>query len=526
MYDLIIQNVRIADGTGNPAYHARVAVSGGRIAAIGRTLTGAKEVLDGGGLTLAPGFIDAHSHHDLLLERERTCRHALEQGVTTIIGGMCGESPMPLSREHMEDGLRVCGEENASAESREARLDTGRYLDWIAGPMGANMAFLVGHGNLRAAVMGYENRRPTAAEQKRMEELLRQSIRAGAYGVSFGLIYPPGSYADREELTGLCRAAAEEGGLFTVHLRSENRALVEAVDEMLTVARDSGCKGIISHHKATGGPLCWNKTAATLSMMDRAAAEGLDIFCDQYPYTASATGLSTNIPGEMHALGVDALVEMLQSPAGMEALRPRILESKTPEEQFVYTMIGHSPSHPEYAGKMLNDLARELGVDPYDLQCDLLAEDRLSTGAIFHTMCEEDVERVMRWPRCMVGTDGAFDPGQKGAHPRTFATFPRVLGRYVREKGVLTLEDAVRKMTYLPAMVYDLPTKGLIREGMDADLVLFDPETIADRADYAHPDAPCVGLRWVMVAGQMAVWNGKATGVLAGKQLRYAGSGR
>ena len=277
---------------------------------------------------------------------------------------------------------------------------------------------------------------------------------------------------------------------------------------------------VISHHKATGGPMNWNKTAATISMMNRAVEEGLDVFCAQYPYTASATGLQTNIPDELHVLGVEKLVEMLTTAEGRADLRPRICGSKDSWTRFQYTMIGNSKSKPEYAGRMLNDIAREEGKDPYDIQCDLLRDDRLGTGAIFHTMSEEDVERVMQWPRAMVGTDGQYAPGTAGGHPRSFATFPRVLGRYVREKKIITLENAIRKMCSLPAMVYNLPTKGLIREGMDADLVLFDPETIGDKADFANPMEKNEGLDYVFVGGQIAVKDGVCTGAKAGSQLR------
>ncbi len=519
MYDILIQNARIADGSGNPLYHADVAVREGRIARVGAHLGDAKTVIDGTGRVLAPGFIDVHSHQDMELEAHMLCANSLQQGITTLIGGMCGESPAPICDEQLEACLRVTGG-GRTAESMAARHDFGTYLDFMARPTGVNVGYLVGHGNLRACVVGYADRKLTPAEQQAMEDLLRQSMKAGAMGLSFGLIYPPGSYADTEEMIGLAKVVAEFGGVVTSHMRSESARLIEATDEMLQVARASNCRLVISHHKATGGPLNWNKTAATLSMMERAIAEGLDVFCDQYPYTASATGLSTNIPDAMHVLGVDKLVELLSTPEGREELRPRICGGKSSWERFRYTMIGNSKSKPQYAGRMLNDIAKEEGRDPYDIQCDLLRDDRLGTGGIFHTMSEEDVCRVMQWPRAMVGTDGIYVPGAEGGHPRAFGTFPRVLGRYVREQKVITLENAIRKMTSLPALVYDLPTKGLIRAGMDADLVLFDPETIGDQADFAHPHVKNAGLDYVIVGGQIAVRDGDCTGVLAGRQLR------
>ena len=520
MYDILIKNAKIADGSGNPTFFADVAVKDGKIARICKNLKAeAQTVIDGKGKVLSPGFIDVHSHHDLELEKNYLCSNSLEQGITTIIGGMCGESAAPICADRMEDCLRVVGREH-SEESYQARMSMEDYLNFVDQPTGSNMGYLVGHGNLRACVVGYADRKLTKEEQAEMEELLRKCMKAGALGLSFGLIYPPGSYADTEEMIGLAKVVAQFGGLVTSHMRSESAKLIEATDEMLQVARASGVRMVISHHKATGGPMNWNKTAATISMMNRAVEEGLDVFCDQYPYTASATGLQTNIPDELHVLGVEKLVEMLTTAEGREDLRPRICGSKDSWTRFQYTMIGNSKSRPEYAGRMLNDIAREEGKDPYDIQCDLLRDDRLGTGAIFHTMSEEDVERVMQWPRAMVGTDGQYAPGTAGGHPRSFATFPRVLGRYVREKKVITLENAIRKMCSLPAMVYNLPTKGLIREGMDADLVLFDPETIGDKADFAHPMEKNEGLNYVFVAGQIAVKDGVCTGVKAGAQLR------
>lgn len=520
MYDILIKNAHIADGSGNPMYHADVAVKDGKIQKISKNIKGeAKNTIDGTGKVLSPGFIDAHSHHDMVLEQNYECTNSIEQGITTIIGGMCGESPMPLSKEHLEAGLRVVGREH-SEESRKARFSTSSYLDYVDRPTGANMMYLVGHGNLRASIVGYANRKLTMDEQKQMETLLREAMEAGCYGISFGLIYPPGSYADTEEMIGLAKVVAEFGGIVTVHLRSENTELVEAVEEMMAVTRASNVKMVISHHKATGGYLCWNKTAATLSIMNNMVEQGYDVFCDQYPYTASATGLNTNIPQSMHTIGVEKLVEMLSSEEGRKELKPAILGNKDSFERFKYTMIGSSASHPEYEGKMLNDIAREEDRDPYEIQCDLLRDDRLETGGIFHTMCEEDVIRVMQWHRAMVGTDGMYVSESAGSHPRAFAAFTRVLGKYVREKKVLTLENAIRKMCYLPAMVYNLSTKGLIREGMDADLVLFDPKTVGDNNSFVKPQVKNSGLDYVIVGGEIAVKDNIATGVLAGRQLR------
>ncbi|MEA5040646.1 MAG: D-aminoacylase [Clostridiaceae bacterium] len=517
MYDLLIHNCRVIDGSGSPSIHSDVAIQAGKIAAVGQMLGAARETLDGGGRCLAPGFIDSHSHNDLIVEQDPAFAGALEQGITTQIAGQCGESPAPLSEARVEDTLRVCGADGCVDPTR--RFDFGVWLSSLP-PMGVNTAFLVGHGNLRAAAMGFEDRNPTPAELSQMEAALRCCLEGGAMGISFGLIYPPGVFSETPELIALAKITTEYGGMVTAHMRSENIRLLPALREMLEVARESRCRTVISHHKATGGPRCWNQTADTLPLMDAANGDGLDVYCDQYPYTASATGLSTDIPDEFHALPVARLLDLVTTREGRDRLRPRVLNGKTPDERFAYTMIGTSDSHPELCGKMLLTAARELSQDPYELLMDLLRDDRLSTGGIFHTMSEEDVERVMRWPRAMVGTDGIMASGGAGGHPRSSGTFPRILARYVRERGILTLENAIRKMTSLPAQVYNLKGKGLIRPGMDADLVLFDPDTIADNATFVQPKLRPSGIDRVWVHGVSVVENGAATGALAGTVLR------
>ncbi len=487
MYDLLIKNAYVLDGTGAEGFHSDIGISGGKIAAMAQAINAqAESVIDASGLTLAPGFIDAHSHQDVIVEEYPECICAVEQGITTQVTGMCGDSAAPVSPRHVGDALRIISSLKGGAlpSPVENRFTFGGYLDHIDKPLGTNMAFLVGHGMIRAAVMGFENRKPTAYETEQMKALVQQAMDGGAFGISFGLIYPPGSYCDAEEMSQLCKVVAQNGGVMTVHVRSESSGLIEAVEEMLGVVRASGVRCVISHHKATGGSANWGKTAKTLELIQKINAEGYDVFTDQYPYTASATGLSTNIPDDMFTLGTDKLIAMLSSAQGRNELRPLILGALTPKERFKYTMIGSSPAHPEYNGRMLNDIADELNIDPYELQCDILRDDKLLTGGIYHTMSEDDLKRVMQYRRTMVGTDGMWYPGCGGCHPRSIGTFPRVLGRYVREKQYITLPEAIRRMTSLPAQVYGLKDKGLIVKGYDADMVLFDADKIIDRADY------------------------------------------
>ena len=518
MYDILLKNAHIADGTGNPMYHADLAVKDGKIARIGYNLRAdAKRVIDGTGKVLAPGFIDAHSHMDTHIEEMYHCRHLLAQGVTTFIGGMCGDSPVPFSQEHFSDCLRSIGgsHSDTSLRARGSLADYRRHLKPL--PLGANLTFLIGHSLLRAAVLGYESRKATPEELARMQHMLRQCMEEGAMGVSFGLIYPPGVYADTQEVMAIAQVVAEYGGVITAHVRGEGTTLIEATHEMLQVVRATGVRYVHSHHKAMGSPMNWNKTAATISMMEQAIAEGFDVFCDQYPYIASSNGLKALIPQHLHALGVEGMMNLLTDPAQRAALKPEVLKLAAAERPFQYTMIGDSASHPEYNGRMLNEVAAEQGVEPFDLLCDVLTADNMRSTGIYFSMSEDDIARVMQWDRSMIGSDGVS--GQKTDHPRTFGTFPRVLGRYVREKKIITLENAIRKMTYLPAMVYGLSTKGLIREGMDADLVLFDPETVADLGDFTQPTRGNTGFACVVVNGEIALENDQPTGALAGKLL-------
>ena len=514
MYDFVIRGARIADGTGNPTYHAVVGVLDGKIVRIGHHLdTEGAQVIDGTGKVLCPGFIDAHSHQDTYLENNVDCKSSVAQGITTYVGGMCGSSPAPISAKEAEERIAKGGK----PERVNARRSWADYVQYLNGrTYGANAVNLVGHGRLRAAADCFVNRSLTAEERGQMESCLDECMRAGAHGLSFGLIYPPSSYADTDELVGLAKVVARHGGVVTVHMRDEGDRLIEATDEMMRVTRATGVRMVISHHKAINGPMNWNKTAATIAMMEKAVEDGYDVFCDVYPYTASSTGLKACIPGEHFTLGMDKLTEMLGTREGREALRDEVCNHPRTFEGFKHVMIGNSPSHPEYNTRILSEIAEEKGVEPYELYCDILHDDHMDTRAIYHAASEDDVKRVLQWYRSMIGSDGTYSAQAKGNHPRCFGTFPRVLGRYVRELGVITLENAIRKMTYLPAMVYNLSTKGLIREGMDADLVLFDPETVRDGATFADPLALNEGFDMVMVGGKIALKNNVPTEVFNG----------
>ena len=522
MFDLLIKNARVVDGAGTPAYFADVALEDGKIAAIAPVLhQAAAETLDAGGLTLTPGFIDSHSHDDFIMETVPACAHKLEQGVTTEITGMCGHSVAPFSEKYYEEGKRVCA--TLCAEGVNTDLPThcsfSTYLSSLRDDFGPNMAFHVGHGTVRTAAMGFARRKPTASEMEIMKAYVRDAMEAGALGISFGLIYTPGSFCDTEETMELCRVVVPYGGDMTIHMRNEGARLVEAVEETLRVVRETGIRCVISHHKASGGKANWNKTALTLPLIEQANAEGYTVFLDQYPYTASATGLNSDIPGEFLALPKAELLALMADPDGRARIRDAMLGEETAPVRFERTMIGASGAYPQYNGMMLSQAAALHGGDECDVLLDVLLADDLATSGIYTGMSEDDVKRVLAYPRTMVGTDGLWFPGCMGAHPRAFASFPRVLGHYVREEGVIPFVEAIRRMTSMPAAVYGLKGKGLIREGMDADLCLLDPETIIDAADFKNWNARCPGLKYVFVDGERVVTDSVHDGRLLGRKL-------
>lgn len=521
MLDLLIQNARIVDGTGMPAYYSHVGIREGKIAVIAPVIQEpAKQVMDAKGLTLTPGFIDSHSHDDMIMENAPGCPHKLEQGVTTQIVGMCGHSAAPLSERYYEEGLRICHALCANGVNTEqsSRCEFATYLKCLRNQFGTNMAFHIGHCTIRTAVMGFENRKPTAVELEQMKEHVRVAMEAGALGISFGMIYTPGIFADTEELIELCKVVAEYGGDMTIHMRNEGAHVVEAVQETLRIVRETGIRCVISHHKA-GGCNNWGKVKQTLPLIEAINREGYTVFLDQYPYIASSTGLSSEIPAAFLSKSKQELRAILEEPTRRKAVVEAMVKGQDPEQVFKHLMIGASRAYPQYSGLMVPEAAKLHGKSRTDTILDVLLADDFASTEISFGMCEEDVEEVMAYPRTMIGTDGLWYPNTLGAHPRAFASFPRVLGHYVRERKVLSFEEAVRRMTSMPTALYGLIGKGLIRVGMDADFCLLDPDIIADAADYKHWNARCPGLKHVLVAGEVVVTDSIHNGRLLGTKI-------
>ncbi|UCH58147.1 MAG: D-aminoacylase [Candidatus Bathyarchaeota archaeon] len=536
VYDLIIRDGRIIDGAGNPWYKGNVAVSRGRIEAIGK-LDGAeaKMIIDARGLVVAPGFIDAHSHSDSSTLIYRQMESTVMQGITTVVAGQCGSSIAPVNPDLVEEmEKRWADWLPPEIEFKITWTTFDEYLnEGEKDGLGANIAHLVGHGAVRIASMGYEAREPTQSELEHMRELVREAMEAGAYGLSSGLIYPPGIFAETNELIELAKVAAKYGGVYDSHIRDEGLNLLRSVEEAITIGEKAGLPVQISHHKASNKEV-WGKSADTLAMIDEARNRGVDVTVDQYPYRAGATSLVTLLPPWAHDGGREKLLERLNDPELREKIKSDIEEGIPGWENFagdlgwekIYVTSVKTDENKPVEGKNLAEI-NEMRGDPdvFTSLFNLLLEEDGAAGMVIFSMDEGDIRRIMSSPYHMVGTDaGSTAPTgfmRRGKpHPRHYGTYPKILGRYVREEGVLSIEQAVRKMTSMPAQRFGILDRGVLRPGMWADITIFNPDTVIDRATYQDPHQFPEGIEYVIVNGQITVDSGKYTQALAGRILR------
>lgn len=533
--DLVVRNGRIIDGAGNPWYYGDVGVKDGKIAVISRIKDKSKTEIDAKGLIVAPGFIDAHSHGDFNTLIYRPMENVIHQGITTVIAGQCGASPAPLSDLIREEAQRESDfqlPEGISLELSWSSFDEYLKIEEQSG-LGANTAHLVGHGAIRSAAMGNDARAPSKKELQDMQELTKEAMLSGAYGLSTGLIYPPGIYAKTDEIIELAKVAAEYDGIYDSHIRGEGKTLMAALNEAIEVGEKAGIPVQISHHKISSSTL-WGSSVETLRMFEEARDRGLDITVDQYPYKAGSTSLMTLLPPWAHDGGRDAALERLRDPGLRARMRVDIENGLDGWENFakelgwenVYVTSVISDENKAIEGMNITQIKEHRGAeDEYTSVFEVLLEEEGAVGMVIFYGDEEDVKRIMRHPLHMVGTDagcctveGPFCRGKP--HPRHYGTYPKILGKYVREEKVLTLEEAVRKMTSFPAQRFGILDRGLLRPGMWADITLFDPETVIDRATYKDPHNFPAGIPYVIVNGEVAVDGGEYTGVLAGKTLR------
>ena len=510
MYDLIIKHGTIIDGTGSPAYHCDIAISNGKIVRIERNISDeSKEFIDARGLTVTPGFIDSHSHSDNAILKYPDMTEKIEQGITTSIAGQCGNSVAPQNiNENMDEYIDGIGNLSSVLKTFSSFVNAAKNI-----PLGSNNMCFVGHGAIRRTVMGMRQEQPASEELEKMKLLLRDAMEHGALGISFGLIYPPSSYADTDELIELAKVVKEYEGLVVAHIRNESNMLVKATNEFINVIRQSGVRGVISHHKACGSHENWGKITHTLRLIDEANAEGTEVYLDVYPYVATHTSAAvTFVPDS----GND-LMKRLENPEE----RAKIKEwNKTMwwGNDYSWVQVAKCSGYPEYEGMFVPEIAKIHGKDECDTILDMIYKSNNQCSCCYFSMCDEDVQAVMAHPRAMICTDASVAKGQKSFHPRLKGSFPRVLGRYVREKKVVSLPEMIRKMTSMPARVYGLNTKGLIWEGMDADICIFDAEKIIDRSDFIDCIKRAEGLNYVVLGGEIvvkdAVHNGKKRGRL------------
>ena len=499
-FDLLIRNARVVDGSGNPWFRADVGVKGGKIAAIGR-LDGASaaRTIDAAGRVVAPGFIDVHTHVEETIAKVPGAGNYVTDGVTTVVTGNCGGSEGDLAGFFHK--LETIG-------------------------IGLNVASLIGHNTVREQVMGSANRPATPEEIAKMQALVEKGMRDGAVGFSTGLIYIPGAYASTEEIVALARVAAKFGGVYASHIRDEGAKVLEAIEEAVRVGRETGMRVEVAHFKIDNRRL-WGRSDRSIALVEKSRREGVDVTVDQYPYDRSSTSISTLLPAWALADGEARVKERLQDPVTRAriAREMRQINKALGQKDFAYVMISSCEFDHAIEGKNIAEISRARGRKGIRGQIETVLDLQALGGAqaVFQSMGAGDVERIMRYPNTAVASDGGVREFGAGVpHPRSYGTNARVLAEFVRRRGVLTLEDAIRKMTSLPARTFAFRDRGLLREGLQADLVLFDPDRVQDNATFEKPHQYSTGFDLVLVNGQPVVEGGKVTGARPGKVLRLA----
>ncbi len=539
-FDLLLLGGTVIDGTGAPGRRADVGILGDRILAIGDLghvpAQDVASMVDATGQVVAPGFIDPHGHSDGSLFLDGAMISHLRQGFTTQLSGNCGDTLAPITdigRELVELSLRP--------HDLVARWRTfAEYLDAVdAEALGPNVAFLVGHGTIRGSVLGPDARAATDLERQSMIHAVEAAMEAGAFGLSSGLIYAPGMHAEPDEMAALVIASTRRGGLYATHMRNEADGLFAALGESIAAIQSASDAGVeaprlqVSHLKCASKAV-WGRADEAISLLESARDDGLDVGADPYPYTAAATTLATVLPPELLGLGVDDCVAALADHEVRNLVRAEVdrgisgWENVARDPGWAGIRISYAPSHPDWAGRSLEALGEELDADPADLAFDALVDDRLDVSVVIDCMTEPDIETIMAVPWIAVCTDAEgrrpghpiLDAGRP--HPRTYGSTARVLGTYVRERGVVDLETAVAKLSGVPAGRLGLRDRGVLRDGAFADVVVFDPATVADEASYESPAQHPAGIAHVIVNGAVAVRDGVETGERAGRLLRHS----
>lgn len=500
-YDIIIRNGKIIDGSGNSWYYADIAVKDGRIAAIRRNLSGtAERVIDAKGLLVTPGFIDVHAHIEESIFQKPTADNYIYDGVTTVVTGNCGGSADDLSNFF-------------------SRLDSMHHS--------INIASLVGHNTVRRLVMGEVNRFATAAEQQQMEALVEKAMRAGAVGLSTGLIYLPGMYSNTEEVIGLAKKAAAFNAVYASHIRNEENKVIEAVNEAINIGKLANIPVEISHFKV-GGKANWGRSKQTVALIEAARSEGYDVTIDQYPYTGSSTNLGIRLPNWALGGGQDSLKMRILDPAQHKRIIAGMLDQLHSYQfpNYGFAVIAYHKADTSLNGKSISQVNLLKGRKPgAAAEAETILDLMLAGGAqmIYHTMNEDDVRYIMKYPFNMCAADAGVSTGEGVPHPRGYGSNARVLGRYVRDEKLFSWEEAIRRMCSLPAQKFGFKDRGLLKEGMAADILVFDQQSISDMATYEKPHQFSKGFHYVLVNGKLVIDGGTHNGTRSGKLLYGSG---
>jgi N-acyl-D-amino-acid deacylase len=521
MYEWVLKHGVIIDGTGNPLYYGDIGIRDGFIEKIGIIEEEKSKTIDLKGFVVSPGFIDTHSHSDLYLIHEPSSLPKIMQGITTEIIGQDGLGEAPIRSENVAEWRRYLAGLNGDPPIDWSWRSFDEYLKTLeASRPSVNVASLVGHGNLRLHVMGMEDRKPTNIEMKEMKILLHQSLEEGAVGLSTGLIYAPCIFAHIDELIELCQVVADHNRVFVVHMRDEGDGLLESIQEVLDIAKVTGVHVHISHFKSSG-KRNWGRSKIALEKLEKAHNDGLKISYDQYPYTAGSTFLSSLLPSWVHEGGVEKLLERLRDTE----TREQIIEEYTDLENMdriagwnnVLVTYVESEKNKLHEGKSLQEISENRTQKPVETLMDIVLEEENMASMALFTMSEEDVVQIIKHPLGMICTDGLL---LGKPHPRAYGAFPRVMGRYIREQKVSSLEEAIRRMTSYPSRIFQLGKRGLIVPGYKADLVVFDPETVIDTGTYQEPRRHPLGIQHVLVSGRFIVRDGEYTGKNHGEIIK------
>lgn len=500
-FDIIIKHGKIIDGAGNPWFYGDIGINNDKIIKIGDLSSNpAGKIIDAAGLVVAPGFIDVHTHIEGDEKKTPTADNFIYDGVTTVITGNCGDSEVDIKRYfHFLDSLKLS----------------------------VNVGSLIGHNDVRRAVLGEAAIAPNAAELKKMTGLVEQAMRDGAMGFSTGLIYLPGLYSKTDEVVALAKAAAKYKGIYTSHMRNESDKVFEAIAETIDIGRQANMPVEISHFKV--GQPNWGRSNEMIAMVEKARKEGLDVTVDQYPYTASSTTLTVLLPDWLQDGGRDSVLKRLNNPVIHRKVVDEMISDmkRRKREHFDYAVVAHCDGDTTLNGKniaQINILKGRAATIPNEIETILDVVKTGSTFMVFHGMSDADVENIMKYPLTMIISDSGIRQFGSGVpHPRGYGSNARVLAYYVRKKNLITLQDAVRKMTSLPAQKFSLHGRGLLQPGMYADIVVFDPDTVKDRSTFEHPHAYSTGFKYVLVNGALTVDNFKHTGARKGVILHGPG---